>query len=500
MSDSNNLHHERQQLDRAFVDGVAWTAGAKWLSQLVSWPSVLLCAHLLSPSDFGIVEMAGFYFVVTNVVAEFGVGMAVMQMRELDTDVVAQLNTFALAIGTLAFGISVAAAPLISEFFHTPELKHLVIVASFSFILTSSEAIPLGLLQRDMAYRRLSVAESVQAIVTAVVSVGLAWAGFAYWSLTIANLVGRASNIALIIYWRPARFAVPRWDEVRRPLQMGLEIAMQRIVGTFTGLSDSMVIGRTLGQSLLGTYRLASNLASTPSDKIGALVMRVTGPMFARVQHDEALLRRYFLIFSETLALSIFPLLLGLALVAPEAVQLLLGPKWAGAVAPLRWLAVYLVAKSMSYLNGQLLVTLRFTRFGMWLTFLTFALMPVAFYAGSRYGIGGVAAAWLVLSPLTIVPVGVKVLRTIHCGVGQYLKCLMPAMIGSGIMLLAVGALRTWFLPMHWPVIARLSAEIAVGAVAYLGLLALFFRARIMQYVEFFGRLRKSRGVAATLP
>src|SRR5579862_5568383 len=102
------------------------------------------------------------------------------------------------------------------------------------------------------------------------------------------------------IYWRPARFAVPSWKQVATPLQFGMEIAMQRIVGSVTNLSDSVVIGRTLGESPLGAYGLASNLASTPSDKIGALIMRVTGPLFARVQHDKDLLRRYFLIFTET--------------------------------------------------------------------------------------------------------------------------------------------------------------------------------------------------------
>src|SRR5579863_1442676 len=57
---------ETRKLDHALVGGFAWTAGAKWLSQLVAWPAVLINAKLLSPGDFGLTEMAGFYFVVTN--------------------------------------------------------------------------------------------------------------------------------------------------------------------------------------------------------------------------------------------------------------------------------------------------------------------------------------------------------------------------------------------------------------------------------------------------
>jgi len=497
MSESSLLHHDRQKLDRAFVGGMAWTAGAKWVSQLVSWPSVLICARLLSQYDFGVVEMAGFYFIITNVVAEFGVGMAVLQMRELNAAIVAQLNSLAMAGGTLAFAASVLAAPWIAAFFHAPELHKLVIVASLTFILTSFEAIPLGLLQRDMDYRRLSLAESLQAIVTAVVSVACAFAGFAYWAILAGNLLGRASNIALVIWWRPVRFAVPVWRDVARPLSFGMEIAAQRIVGSFTGLSDSMIIGRTLGAAPLGTYRLASNLASTPSEKIGALIMRVTGPLFARVQGDNDLLRRYFLIFTETLALTTFPLLIGLAVVAPDAVRCLLSDKWASAAVPMSWLAIYMTIRTLSYLNSQLLTTLRFTRFGMWISILNFILMPVAFFVMSKGGIGAVAAAWLLLAPVSIVPITIRVLRETNCTFVAYLGSLMPAALGSLAMVLAVAALRHWWLPDNWVALLRLVIEVLVGGAAYAGILGTFYRERIMQYYRFFLEFRLSSKLAA---
>lgn len=497
MSDKQQVHHERQKLDRAFVGGMAWTAGAKWLSQLISWPSVLITARFLSTADFGIVEMAGVYFIVTNVMAEFGIGMAVLQMQELDSAIVAQLNSVAFLSGLLAFGLSVAAAPLIAQFFHAPELHKLVIVTSLSFILTSFEAIPLGLLQRDMDYRRLSVAESLQAVITAVVSVTCAYSGWAYWSLIAGNLAGRAANVALIWYWRGVPFAIPRWKQVLAPLHFGMEIAVQRIAGSICGLSDGIVIGRTLTPSLLGMYRFAMNLASTPSDKIGALIMRVTGPLFARVQTDPDAIRRYFLIFSETLAMALFPLVLGLAVVAPEAVQLLLPPNWAGAAGPLRWLAIFMAVRTMAYLVNQLVTTLRLTRFGMWMTLLSLVVMPIAFIVGSRWGVSAIAAAWLVMSPVTVIPVAMKVFPAIRCTLRQYLGSLAPALAGSSVMLLAVIAFRSWWIPSHWPTFVRLSAEIAVGGCAYAAIIWGFYRARVMQYVRFFLQLRTTAGAVA---
>jgi len=495
MSDEPN-HQERSKLDRAFVGGVAWTSAAKWLTQLISWPSVLISARLLSPADFGLVEMAGFYFIVTNVMSEFGIGMTVLQMRELDMAVAAQLNTIALLSGVAAFGVSVAAAPWIADFFHSPQLNRLVVITSLSFILTALQSIPLALLQRDLNYRRLAIAETAQAIITALVSVSCAFAGFAYWSLIAGNLAGRTANIALTNFWCPVRFAMPRWKEVIAPLRFGSEIAVQRIIGSISFQSDGMVIGRVMGQASLGAYRMAINLASTPTDKIGALIMRVTGPLFARVQSDKDLLRRYFLIFTEALAMVIFPLVFGLTMVAPEAVHLLMGPNWDAAIAPLQWLAAFMAVRTMGYLVNQLLPALRFTRYGMWMSFVTFALMPIGFYIASRWGVGAVSATWLALSPITFTLPTIKVLRAIHCGFRQYIGSLMPALAGSAAMVLATLGVRMWPAFAGWPVAVRLAVEVAAGGAAYGCVIWGFYRDRVKRYWHFFLQLRRSREAA----
>ena len=69
-------------------------------------------------------------------------------------------------------------------FFHTPVLTLVIIVNSFAFFVTGFQAVPLGLLQRDLDYRRLSVAEATQSVVQAVVgSITRALLGWGYWAL-----------------------------------------------------------------------------------------------------------------------------------------------------------------------------------------------------------------------------------------------------------------------------------------------------------------------------
>jgi PST family polysaccharide transporter len=482
-------HH----LDAQFAGGLAWTAGAKWVTQAVTWISVVIAARLLSPSDFGAVEMAGAVIGVTNVMAEFGIGSAALQMRELGRHSLAQLNTLAFLLSALAFAGCAGVAPLAAAFFHFPKLRILIVISGFTFFSTGVQSVPLGLLQRDMDYRKLSLVEALQAVVQAVVLVCGASAGLGYWSLVAAPMAGKAGAAALSAFWRPVAYAIPRWKEMATPVRFGMEVALSRLAWVAYSQADVVIVGRLLGPTALGTYRLAIDVASAPAEKVGMLIMRVTGPLFSRVQADRALVRRYFLFISDALALSIFPLALGLAMVAPQAIPAVFGAKWKLAVVPVQWLAAYTTLRALSALMGQVLTSLRYTTFMLWVSVFTFVLMPASFYFAAHWGIGAVAATWVILSPLTFLPPTVKLFRSIQCGFREYLAVLAPAVAGSAAMLCAVFVVRR-ALPAGWPAVWILVGEIAAGGAAYAGILAGFYRPLVLRYVQFFQRLRKGRG------
>jgi O-antigen/teichoic acid export membrane protein len=220
--------------------------------------------------------------------------------------------------------------------------------------------------------------------------------------------------------------------------------------------------------------------------------MRVSGPLFARVQKDRELVPRYFRIITEFLSLSVFPLLVGLAVVAPDAVRVLLGTKWAAAVEPLRWLAVFTCARTLSTLCGQVLNSLRYTRFNMLVSLLSFAVMPAAFVLASRWGTGAVAASWLILAPVTVVPLIVKLLWSIGMRYRDYGRVLLPSLVGCAIMVAAALAVHLWLGTTHAPAVVRLSLQVAAGGAAYLAFLGIFYRPILDRYFQFLLGLRRA--------
>jgi len=490
MNQAREEHARR--LDRVFAGGLAWSAGSKAVTQLLSWASVLIAARLLSPNDFGLAGMAGAFLVVTNVLAEFGIGSAVLQMQELDRDVLSQIHTFACILCTVIFLAAEAASPMIASFFKSDRLLPVLLVNNLAFFLTGFQQVPLALMQREMDYRRISLAEAASASVQAVATIVGAFAGLGYWALIAGMVLGKFTGTALNYYWQPAHFRMPRWHKIAVPIKMGGQIAVSRLAWSGYTQSDGIIVGRVLGASALGTYQMALTLASAPAEKISTLIMRAAGPLFAKIQKEEELVRRYFLIILEAMALTVLPMMLGLALVAPDAIAVVLGSKWSAASAPLFWLALFVIVRTASVLCDQVLVSLRQTRFTMNMSLLNLAVMPTAFLVASHWGLNAVAASWLVLSRITILPMIVKLARSAQCSFQEIIAALMPALAGSAALLVAVAIVREWQSGSPY---AGLAAEILAGAACYCLVVFGPFRTKVLRYLRFVQSLRQGDAI-----
>lgn len=480
------------------MGGLAWTAGAKLGTQVITWGSTIAVAHMLTRADYGTGEMAGMLYGVSNVAAEFGVGGAVVFIPELSDEALAQLHTFSALLCLGVFLIAVAVSPLMAAFYHS-DLTLFFMATNVNLLLTGFQTVPMGMLGRDMDYRRLSIAEVALVLVQALVTLIAASLGWGYWSLMAGMTTGKLAAAILVCSWKHVGFAWPRWDVIKVPVRLGRQAAIGRIAWSVYTISDGIVVGRFLGSSALGVYRMAMNLASAPAEKVSTLLMRTATPLFAKVQGNMEEVRRYYLIILEVMSLLIMPLMSGLSMVADSAVKLIFGPEWAPVAGPLRWLAMFMIIRTASTLTEQVLNSQRLARFTMRMSLLNFFLMPAAFAtAGIYFGSTGVAAAWAVFSPITVAPLIFKLSRVTGLKLRRVAGVLLPATMGTLAMCAALHVLRQW--PQTAPTAPlwrstpslHLLFEIVVGAVVYGGLIMALFGARIVRYVRYFRQMKGS--------
>lgn len=486
---------EVADLDRSFVHGVAWNASVKALSQIVTWASTLIVARALTPDDYGLVAMAVVFTGLVEMVSDFGMGQSIVKHRELTPRQIAQINGLCVLVGLAAWGTCAAAYP-VSMFFREPELVAVVVALGSGFFITSFRSVPLSILERDMQFRTVSLNEGINAVVLSTLMVALALSGFKYWALVIGNLVGAMLSTLLAYRVAPTPFAWPRYREIKEAMVYGGHMIGLRFCYYVTTNADAFVVGKVLGQRLLGAYSLAMTIAAIPVEKIGSLVVRVLPPVISAVQNDSATLRRYVSAITEALSLLTMPASVGLALVATELVPFALGDAWRPAILPLQVLSISIAHRSTFVIIPTVAAIIGLSRISMRVSALGAILLPIAFFGGSFWGIGGVAAVWLIVYPLITFPYYYVVFRRIHMSAGQYLTALWPATSCTAVMAAVVyGVLEV--LPPHWPMEVRLGVEILVGAVTYVAALIAFHGKRLSAMRSIYHLLR-SKGQQPT--
>jgi O-antigen/teichoic acid export membrane protein len=469
--------------DQSLIRSVAWNAAGDWLSQIFSWASFVVVMRLLAPADFGIAAMAVLLLPYLQQITSFGIPRAIVTLRDLSEEQLAQLNTVSFASGIATFGLAAAVARPFAAFFKTPRLAPVIIVACVTLIPQGLQAVSSGSLAKQARFRLLSLFAAINALVAAGVTLGMALLGFGYWALIAGNLIGVTVRAALVLRVQPCRLAWPHMDAIRRPIQFGWHVVVSLLAMNSYQRLDNLTAGRVLGRAALGFYGTAWDLANVPIEKVTSLVTNVVPTYLAAVQNDPAALRRYLRTLTETIALAAFPATVGLSLVARELVPFVFGEKWLGMVPPLEVLSFYAALRSIVAILPKVLSSVGNVRFVMWNDLAALVILPIAFYIGSYRGTAGIAWSWIVAYPLIVVPLCRKTLQTIGMKFGEYLRTLRPALDGTIAMILAVEWVKHSFSPAR-SLLHRLVIEVAVGAVVYLGVLGLLHARRMRVLIE----------------
>ena len=479
-------------LDRSLVKGIAWTGLVTWVSQILSWVSTLVVLRYLVPADYGLVGMALLYLGFVQMASDLGVGAAVLQFQKLTDDQLRQFNTVSIMAGLGCVLLSMAVALPLGLFFGEDRLPMVVVVMSLQLVVSAFKVVPQGLLQKELQFRRLALIEGTRSFVAATTTRTLAVLGFGYWTLALGPLVGATLHAVLVVIQKPVGFARPRLAAIREPFTFSRHMLVSRFAWYGFSNADFAVISKALGSTALGAYTLGWTLSGMAVEKITALVGRVTPAFFSAVQNDHPALRRYLLLITEGLALATFPACIGLALIAEEVVLLMMGPQWTAAIVPVQLLAIVATFRSIQPLIPQVLVALRESRRNMNNTLITVLVLPIGFYFASRWGISGVAVAWLILYPLLAAPLFVRTFRMIDLSRRSYLVSLWPATSGCLVMAAAVTFVDRAFGAASLSYM-MLITKVLVGAAAYAGTLLLFHRPRIRELREMIALVRTGR-------
>lgn len=491
------MHDQNEPLFTKVVHGLRWSLVSRLVAQATAWVFTIFSIRLLSPEDYGISSMAGFFVAVVGILFEAGATVVIVQRRIRNRRVLGGISSLLLAIALGTSLVGLATAPLFARYFHQPAVAGVLRAMAISFPLSALGVVPTAVLLQRLEFRRIAFINTAAGIVQGAANVVFASLGFAYWSLIIAILIGVALTTTLATLSVPVAPGGLRALRVAaRRMRSARNIIPQRLTWLYINQLDTFLVARMLGTGPTGNYSIAKTLSHTLLDRLGELSNTVALPSFAARQHDRASWHRAFARLQRLASDLSFPVFWGLAAVGPDLLLLLLGPKW-NAVAPVFRVFCLILPLRVAYalLDTVLMSTghsaTAFRNVVTWALVLTPLLV-----VGAQSSSVAIAAAWAVGFPITFAVALVRMARILGLPLGELVRPYGPPALAAGIMWAAVSALA---LPLEgvarpW---LRLPVEVLAGALVYALALRLLARERFGDLVGIAGRVVGLRPKAA---
>jgi teichuronic acid exporter len=464
------------------LTGFRWTASVRLASQIITWAITLLVIRLLTPSDYGVLAMATVFVAFLSMFSELGLGPAVVQRPDVDLHLLRRVFGVVLVVHISLTALLALAAPLIAAFYAEPRVTAVVRVLSLQFFIAAFAVLPDAQLQRRMEFRNRSLLDLSGAVVGSVTTLAMALAGAGVWALVIGSILGQIWKSVGINWLSPFL----HWPDfslrgMRPLLAFGGHVTVAGLFGMFFSQIDSVICAKLLGNEILGFYSVGVNLAALPSQKTAGLINSVAFPAFSSMQHDARKVGENVLLGTRVLSFFAFPISWGMSSIAPEIVQVILGPKWTMATLPLQVLAVIIPFRIIGNFIGVAVqgrgrpdITLRNTIWGC-------VIGPPLLFAGAYAGgLVGLSMAWLAVSPLLFLPFLMRSGPVLDLRVRGVLAAMIPA-VGAGLTMYAVVVGVRYLLPAEHAALLRMCVLIAAGALAYCAVALTLARGRTLE-------------------
>ena len=269
--------------------------------------------------------------------------------------------------------------------------------------------------------------------------------------------------------WRPGFHFSKR--DLNGYLSFGLYQMGEKTINYLNSNLDYLLIGSMFGAKSLGFYTLAYNLIIKPTTLINPIITKVAFPFFSRMQNEPIRLKRGYLKVLQLLSTVNYPLLAGLAVVAPAAVPVIFGEQWLPSIILIQLLTIVGLLRSNGNPVGSLILAKGRADLGFkWNLAITVTQIP-GLYLGARMGgTVGVAIAFSIVMAIYSIPNYMFLIRTLlgPC-LHEYIQSMWPSLWMSGAMAVAVFAAGWFFQTTSQPIF--LIIQVLFGAAVYLGLM-----------------------------
>ena len=322
------------ELNRSVViSSLFWKFFERFSTQIVSFLITILLARLLLPEEYGVIALITIFINVCNVIIDGGLNTALIQKKNVDNIDFSTIFYISIIISIFIYITLFIFAPHISNFYNKPILTSVIRVLGLNLILYGINSIQRAYVSKHMLFNKLFYSSFAAVIVSGLFGIYLAYRGLGIWALVVQNLSSTIITCIVMwftIKWRPILvFSVKRFASL---FDYGWKIFMANFITVIFVEIRKLFIGKLYTPSNLAYYEKGEQFPNLIMTNIFTSIQSILLPTLSEFQDDKLKVKYMMRRATKVSCFVIYPLMVGMIVIAEPLVHFLLGDKWMGVV------------------------------------------------------------------------------------------------------------------------------------------------------------------------
>lgn len=337
------------------IKGAFWIAMAKYSGIVIQILITAILARLISPAAFGTIAVAMVILSFLNILADIGIGVAVVQFKNLTQHHLNSLFTLNIYIGVVLATVLYVSSHLIASYYDDAILTSVCQMMAIVVLFNSLNVVPNALMRKDKRFRTIAIRTLTFHVLSGSIAVWVAFHGWGIYALLVSPIMTSIGVFGVNYYNYPLKFVFRMSKDAVKTVSSysSFQFAFS-FCNYFSRNLDKLIIGRYFSLAQLGYYDKSYHLMLMPLQNITFVVEPVLHPILSSLQEKKQELGGKNIKLASIISRISFPIGLVCFFCAGEIIKIVYGSQWDAAVPVFRILSLSLPLQMIQSTSGAI--------------------------------------------------------------------------------------------------------------------------------------------------
>lgn len=407
-------------------------------------------ARILMPDEFGVVAILNVFISFFVLLADMGLGNAVIQNQELDDDDISSIFIISVILSIVLSGIFILLSYPISQLYNNPEYMIMCPLLSIAILFNSLNTIPAALLMKKQKFKTVAIRQIIINISCSILTIFLAVKGMKYYSLIAYTISAAILNFVWNYFSCNFKFKfIFKKESFNKIKEFSLFLMSFNIINYLSKNIDRLIIGKVSGNTDVGNYNKAYQLTTYPLNYLTFVITPVLLPVLSAHQTNKEFIYNKYLKLVKLLSLMGIYVSIMCFFCSDEVTTIFYGSNWGIAAICFKWLSLSIWAQMINSSASVIFQILNNNKLQFKSAIYMLLLMIIFIVIGGKLGgIKGISIFIMIANNIQFIILTYFLIKlSFGFSILSYLKIFIPDLICAVILFVSLQIISLFYIP-----------------------------------------------------